>query len=446
MTNPIDILDHFPEPLKGKKMLVGVSGGVDSTVLAHVLHRKGWDFDIAHVNYKLRGANSKADEAFVRELGQQLGVQVLIYTPSDDGLSKPAELSLQDWARKIRMKWFMRLVFDEKSPYSCVMLAHHQDDQAETILLNLMRSSGIHGVRGMRVGNSYLRRPFLSFSREQILDWANKHGVTWREDRSNQKLIYRRNVIRHKVLPELEKMQQGAAKSLARSAKFLGENEKIYNWALEQMYAACVTEDDGKVYIDVARLERFPAPITILHEWLEPFGFHVYDREEIWNNRHGQPGATWKSLVRHNVQLTRDRGKLIISSEETGESLQEFKISKFDEVLSVPVTLTFQHKLAGEVELQKDEQMAFLDADRLTFPLTLRNWKPGDRFTPLGMPGQTQKVSDFLINKKVALPDKANVWVLTSGDEIVWVVGRRISEEFKMTNQTKKVWIAGPNT
>ncbi|MCB0754146.1 MAG: tRNA lysidine(34) synthetase TilS [Flavobacteriales bacterium] len=403
-------------PINGRTILVAVSGGADSMVLASLLSGSGYNIAIAHCNYQLREAESDADEALVKAWCAERNVPFHLKKVDTKKLARGSNASIQMIARNERYKFFQELI--GVHGYCAVALAHHANDRVESLLLNVLRGTGIKGFQGMpsKRGNSI--RPLLDFKKEEIVDFARARQVPFREDASNADTYYKRNWVRLKVLPLLEAYDPNAiSKLLAFCQRVETELPNYQKWARNEV--SKLREDD-RVFIQ--QLNRSKTPFTLLREMLKPFGFNSDLIHEVMDILSSDPGAEVRSET-HRV--VKDREQLVITS-----------LSETDR----EPNLAFQTISRNELEtLKTDAQVALIDADGLDEKhLKLRKWQQGDRFKPLGM-DRWKLLSDYFIDEKFSIPQKESTWLLTMNDEIVWVVGHRLDNRFKVQPNTQKV-------
>ena len=414
--------------------LVAVSGGVDSVVLAHLLSLAGFKISIVHCNFQLRGAASDADELFVIELGIQLGVPVHTKTFDTHAYMDKHGVSLQMGARDLRYNWFEEL-------NSCmgtdgVIVAHHADDQIETVMLNLLRGTGIEGVYGMSSKRDFIRRPLLPFSRKQIKTFLERNNLHWTEDQSNAKTIYKRNFIRHKFLPLLLEFDPKGPELIQYSFDRLKDTGKAFFYLFDRWVDENVVLNDGFEVLSFSSIAGLPGKSSLLFYWLRRKGFVYAQIEDILYAVERQESG--RQFLSEGWLLNIDREGLILGKQYEERKL--IKIDLTDEGFVLDNKYSYNcTRLDHSVALDRSAQNALLDFDLLNFPLIIRNWEKGDKFMPLGM-RNFKKVSDFLIDRKVPLIKKNEVKVMCSGDSIVWLVGFRIDDRFKISNRTKKVF------
>jgi tRNA(Ile)-lysidine synthase len=436
-------LDRYGSAPPGPRILVGISGGMDSVVLLHALCRLGVECGGAHVNYGLRGADAEGDETFVRNLCEQMGVplQVKRCTKAD----WPPDTSVQHGARRIRYAFFATLTTDVG--FDQVAVAHHREDQAETLLLHLFRGSGLEGlaamppVRPLEPGSSVmLLRPLLEVSRTEIEVYARREGLVWRTDAGNWNPAYRRTIVRETLLPLVEAHFPGATAHLAGAATRLrGYLEATFADELEGRWAATAS---GGGSLLLAPLVAQPAVwqgrliLEALARWLPAVPRNVAATAAVGALLQSQPG---RKVVWPQGIVWRERDRLVFQIPSAPPEDRVTLLEPGDRAATpdgmVSVTLAPEHPLALDAGTPA---RVFADADRLTWPLTLRPWQQGDTLAPLGMQGH-KRVSDLLTDRKVPASERAQVYVLCSGPAVVWVVGHRLSETVRVRPETTRV-------
>ena len=420
----------------GEKILLAVSGGLDSMVMAHLFSRSGIQAGIAHCNFHLRGQESDYDELFVKQWADRYSMP--FYGRGFDTKSYVAAqgVSTQMAARALRYEWFNELL--ETQGYDKIAVAHHADDNVETVLLNLIRGTGLKGICGIAPVNNRLIRPLLFATREEISHYAADNGIVYREDRSNASDDYVRNYIRHHVTPELKTLNPSLAGTFRHNSAHLTQAWCILKEMVKKNKAAWRVRHHNEWHIDVNALQQTTAPDFWLFELLQDFGFNSAQIADMERALKEQPG---KHFFSDTHELVKDRDTLIIClrSKTKDEINQIFEIQSTDTHLTHPIDLTLEQQPYSHASpFPQDKHIACLDANKLRFPLTMRLWQKGDTFIPLGMKGK-KKLSDFFIDQKMPVPHKRQQWVILSGDDIVWLVGQRLDERYKVTPQTKHI-------
>jgi tRNA(Ile)-lysidine synthase len=413
-----------------KKILLAVSGGIDSVVLLNLAYKSNLNFSVAHANFQLRADESNGDEQFVRELSEKYKAPFFTNRFNTKDFAKKKGISTQMAARELRYQWFSETMSKEKIDY--VVTAHHLSDNLETALLNFTRGTGVSGMRGMVYQSANLIRPLLAFTREEIELYANSEKLTWREDSSNYSVDYSRNYLRHEVIPKLKKINPSLETTFENNATRFNAEEELVRFAISQLSVHYVSNANQQVIIKKKMLDHFDNKVGVLWEFSKDFGFNVDQCRSIIDSVSGESG---KQFHASEFTLSVDRESFIISKQPIESFFFEIKetdklvlLNSFELSIEEPADLQFS---ASPLE-------AFLDKESLTFPLIVRNWKKGDSFFPLGMK-QKKKVSDFLIDQKISMPDKNQVLVVESNNAICWVIGYRIDDRFKVTSDTKSV-------
>lgn len=413
------------------KILVAISGGLDSVVLVHLLSNLNYKIGLAHVNYQLRDDESERDEVFVKQLAKQLKLPFFIHRVNTTAFSKKTGLSIQMAAREIRYNWFDEVIGEKK--YDFVLTAHHLDDSIETFFINLNRSTGLEGLTGIPAKNNKIIRPLLVFSRAEIEEYAVKNKLKWREDTSNATTKYERNKIRHKLVPVLEDINPQFSDAFSNTQSYLQGSQSLVNDYISLLKSMFWTEKDGLISISLKDLYDLPNLKTILFELLKDYGFTEW--EDVFMLVKGQTG---KRVFSNTHVLLKDRGNLMLSSVEKEkreldviEVRDNFKIDnvifKIDELSDIK---TFKPSNPCDI---------CFDKNKVNFPLFVRKWKKGDYFYPLGMRGK-KKLSNFLIDQKVSRLEKEKIWLLCDAKKnIVWVIGYRLDDRFKITENTTEI-------
>jgi tRNA(Ile)-lysidine synthase len=415
------------------RILVTVSGGIDSVVLLDLFRKAKFFCGIAHCNFKLRGEESDKDELFVKELAQHYEIPYYSKSFETSEYAEMNNLSIQMAARELRYEWFEELRHEQD--YDLVATAHNKNDILETFLLNLARGTGIHGLTGIKNKSGIIIRPLLFASREEIHNYALTYSLEWREDSSNSSLKYSRNKVRNQILPLFDQLNPKFTSTMSENIKRLSETEEIYNQAVQKKKQELLTKETDNFYISIEKIKSLSPLKTWLYELLQDFTFTAHVVSDIIDSLEGNPGRQFYSKTH---RLVKDRDKLIIQALKP-TSLKKYYIEDpYREVLE-PVSLDMDViPMKKDFRLPKDSLVACLDLDKLDFPLIIRKWEQGDYFRPFGMKNM-KKLSDFFIDLKLSIPEKENIWLLTSGPEIIWVIGIRIDDRFRVGPETKKV-------
>lgn len=415
----------FPE-LKESSFLIACSGGVDSTVLAHLCHKADLTFALAHVNYQLRGAESDADTDFVASLAQEMGVPY--YNTSFDTATLKTEEkgSLQQIARELRYSWFKELL--NKENHDFVLTAHHKDDDLETFLIHILRGTGIDGLTGIPPIRGQIRRPLLEFSRAEIQDYASENKLQWREDKTNETDDYLRNTVRHKLVPVFKDLNPDILSAMETTQHHLRHSSIIVNNEIQRIKKQLFTHKNNRIEIDIKELKSLKSPTAYLYPLLAPYGFTDWPTiEELLEADSG------KKVYSTTHVLLKDRNTWILE-----ELIPKVGDKKQDGVVPDPLLGMLQIEEVTSFD-KGDSNTLYIDKESLNHRLRVRNWQKGDYFYPLGMGGKRKKLSKFYKDIKLDVLKKPRQWLLCDGDEIVWVIGQRADERFKVTDTTKKI-------
>lgn len=421
---------------KGDRVLLAVSGGLDSVVMAHLFKAAGYDIGLAHCNFQLRGKDADGDEAFVQQLAVDLGVSFFSTRFNTAQVAEERGISIQMAARDLRYDWLEGI--RKQYSYYYIATAHHQNDNVETLLLNLSKGTGMAGLHGILPKTGHIIRPLLGFKRTDLERYAEAQQLAWREDQSNAETKYQRNLIRLEVLPLLEQINPAIIDTLAADIERFRQVEQVYQYGLQKLLKKLVEPRRGDEYLSIPRLLHLPAPQTLLFEWLRPHGFNETQAHEAFTALH-QPEA--KQFFAPNKRLVKDKNWLVVTGLQAEDS-QVLLLTLND--LKKPTKLAgFQLKYhlqtATNYHIPQSSQTAAIDMDLLEFPLTLRRWQQGDYFYPVGMNRKKKKLSKYLMGEKLPILERENTWVLLSGEKIVWVIGQRLDERFKITPKTRQV-------
>ncbi len=415
--------------LKDSKLLIAVSGGIDSMVMVHLLSKLGFDIKMAHCNFGLRDEESDGDEKFIRNYAQQNNIPLFVTRFNTKQYADDEKLSIQLAARQLRYKWFYELMQEDKLDY--LLTAHHLDDSLETFLINLTRGTGLDGLTGISEQNDRIVRPLLPFSRSEIENYARDNNISWREDSSNASDKYLRNKLRHDVVPVLKSVNASFMDSFRQTLENLLQSQSLAEDASVLVYKQVVIERENQKHFNITQLKRLPNYKAYLYQWLSPFGFTAWD--DIYNLTDSQPG---KVIFTEGYRLLKDRDTLILEP-ETKKDNGIYEIPEGVAEITYPVRLSVKNV---NKTLKKYENNAiYVDSATLKFPLFARKWQEGDYFCPIGMKGQRKKVSKFFKDEKMSLSEKEDAWLLCSGNEIVWIINKRADERFKVTEKTTQI-------
>jgi tRNA(Ile)-lysidine synthase len=425
--NFVQILEQLDADFQHRKYVLAVSGGADSMALLTLAHQHKLNGVVAHCNFHLRGKESDQDEQFVRKYAEQFSYLFECVNFQTADYAKQHKISIQMAARDLRYEWFETIRKAHHCDY--ILLAHHRDDLVETILINLTRGTGIKGMTGMELQNGKRLRPLLKNSRKDILDYLNQQHVEFREDSSNAETKYLRNHIRHKVIPAFEAVDGDFMQRMSENADRFRENAKLlehFTAILKQNI--CSEQKNGDIIIDI---NHAMVNELALYELLQTYGFHRSQIADLYASN-----LSGKQVATDNFVLVSDRNYWILRKLTSPSNKSAF-IHDGDSEFRGDVNLSLKTVDVAELSFSDDPNQVCLDLDKLVFPLEIRAWREGDRFTPLGMKG-SQKLSDFFINRKLSVLEKQDVRLLCSEGKIVWVIGYQIDDAFKISKTTRR--------
>lgn len=418
-----------------QKILLAVSGGIDSVVLCDLFYRGGYNFSIAHCNFHLRGEESNRDERFVRNLADRYAVRCYVKQFETQKYVQEQHVSTQMAARTIRYEWFEELLDEEDFAFCAT--AHHRDDSIETLLINLLRGTGIAGLHGILPKRDRFIHPLLFAGRQDIACYAEENKLQHVEDSTNASTKYMRNRIRLEVIPLLKEIAPGFDRIISKEINRFRETEIIFRSVVDKMKEDICENKGDYVKISLQKLNQTKPTKIYLYEILYDYGFNEAVVTSIYENLNEESGKQFFSPTHRCVK---DRNYLLITPLDRQNSAQEYEIESTQTSIQYPLNIHIEALMdVPFIRIDKDKNIATLDYDRLKFPLVLRKWKQGDYFFPFGMNGK-KMISDFYTNLKYSLVDKENRWLLCSGDDIVWVVGERIDDRFKITKDSKSVY------
>ena len=441
----MDLLLQFKESVKQNrffspkdKLLLAVSGGVDSVVLCELCKQAGYDFIIAHCNFQLRGEESERDEQFVKELGKKYGVEALVKKSDTEKYSIENKLSIQEAARELRYTWFAELLTPDSrlSTPDFLLTAHHADDNNETLLMNFFRGTGLHGLTGIPVSAGQIRRPLLGFPKDELIVFAKENKLEFVEDSSNQTSKYTRNFFRNEIIPAISKVYPQVKENLQDNINRIKEIEKLYRFSVGELMKKICKQKGNEIHIPVKQLMAFNSR-ALIYEIILPFGFNEKQVDEVIKLADSESGKYIQS-PESLYRIIKHRHWIIISPVQATEA-ENIVIEEGDkEIIFSLGKLRVERTLNLKPQTLNDK--VSLDAKAIRFPLLLRKWKTGDYFYPLGMK-KKKKLSRFFIDLKLSKTEKEKVWVLEINNRIAWVVGYRIDERFRITGNTKSVII-----
>ena len=419
--------------------MIAISGGLDSVVLTDLCVRAGYDVVLLHCNFQLREEESEEDELFVRQLALNYGKEVFVQRFDVGAEKETAGGGVQEVARRLRYNWFQEMAEKQiASGISSVYLltAHHADDHIETMLLQFFRGTGLKGLTGIPAISGIIRRPLLPFFKEELEGYAKERQLDWREDSSNTATAYTRNYLRHEILPKLENVYPGIRQTLLHAIKRYESIEQLYHQGVDLMKKKLIVKKGQDWYLSVAQMKQ-QVNSALWFELLNPYGFTEKQLPDLMHLCDASSGR-WVKAAESEYRLIRHRNHLILSILPVDEGELYLIESTTKELVYPGGKLTFKNKTGDQVKITDDPLIANLDAKDIVFPLILRRVKAGDYFYPLGMP-KKKKIARFMIDLKLSIAEKSHVWVLESENRILWVVGKRIDDRFKMTEKTGEV-------
>ncbi|WP_422089543.1 tRNA lysidine(34) synthetase TilS [Tenacibaculum ovolyticum] len=428
------LAEHIDENfsfLKSKKLLIAISGGIDSVVLSHLLHQLNYTTSLAHCNFQLRGEESDLDEVFIKNLGSELDITTFSIQFETDKYSKRNKLSTQLAARKLRYDWFQQL--SEENNFDYILTAHHADDNLETFLINLTRGTGLDGLTGIPPINKNIIRPLLVFSREEIEEYALKNNIKWRKDASNLETKYVRNKIRHKIIPILKELNPSLLKTHNKTIESLKQSQQIITDKIKETSLRITSKQDGVLKINISELTKLSNPKAYLYQLLKKYKFTSWN--DIYSLIYAQSS---KKVSTNSHTLLKDRDFLLLlpSDKKLTIKSEHFIVHEEDVKVINPICLLLEDVNKKTIF---DKNSIYVDKNLLNYPLIIRKWQEGDFFYPTGMLGK-KKISKYFKDEKLSILDKKNIWLLCSkNNEIIWIIGKRQDRRFSPTNNTTQL-------
>lgn len=420
---------------KEERVLLAVSGGMDSVVMCELFHQSEFKFGIAHCNFKLREKESDTDQAFVEQLAERYKVPFFTIDFETESYAKSNKISTQMAARDLRYEWFSDLC--EEFEYSYVAAAHHRDDQVETLFINLIRGTGISGLHGILPKQKNLIRPLLDLSRKQIEKYVIKNKLKFREDSSNASDEYLRNKIRHNLVPVLEDLSENYLETLNDNIARFQDAEKIYLQQIEQAKKQIISKERDLVKISIPKLKSFQPTTTYLYEILKDFDFGFQVVENIIQSLDSISG---KHFYSESFELLKDRDYLLIRPLIEPSNTDAFFIEEDQAHITKPINLKLSRReVSKKFKISKQKHIAQFDFYKIEFPLKLRKWKRGDSFYPFGCTYK-KKLSDYFIDNKFSQFEKEAVYLICSGDAIIWIVDHQIDNRFRIHSKSSHIF------
>ena len=416
---------------KEDKLIVAISGGADSVALAILLNECNFPIIFAHCNFNLREDESDADEDFVRKLAKELEVECFVESFETEEFAKKNKISIQMAARQLRYFWLEKIRTETNSKY--IAIAHHKDDDIETFFINLIRGSGIRGFLGMKEKRNKIVRPFLNFERDEIESYLILKNQEFRTDSSNTDTKYLRNNIRKHIIPIIKDVNPSFSNTFSNELEYMNDVFKVFQNVINTEMKNIILSSSADMILDKNNLLKSDNKKILLRELVFPFGFSQI--EQILNSCNDISGKIFYSK---SHKLLVDRDKIIISEIKNTEEIC-LEISENSPEINFPINLRLA--ISEDLNYHKYEGKVTFDFDRIKFPIQIRKWQEGDYFHPIGMKGK-KKLSDFFIDEKLSRFEKEKCFIMCSDEKIMWIIGHRMDDRFKITNKTKKAYIA----
>jgi tRNA(Ile)-lysidine synthase len=430
----IEFIEKHKLIAEDEKILLAVSGGIDSVAMTCLFQHMGIDYAIAHCNFQLRGTESDGDQAFVKNLATSFNKEFYTtnFNTSDYAVSK--NISIQMAARELRYDWFEKI--SNENCFHKIAIAHNRDDVVETFLINLIRGTGLHGLTGIKPALGKVIRPLLCVSRAEIADFISTEKIEFREDSSNKDVKYQRNLIRHKIIPLFKELNPSFTDTIINETEIFASANNIYQTELEKIRKAIAVKENEQIVLSIPKILSLRLTVPLLYDLLKDYDFSYGVVNDIFNSIKSQPGKIFYSA---EYLLLKNRKTLIIEAKKNATPEEAFSINEECIEIEYPVRLTFERvKYDISFILPRTRESVALDFTKLNFPLVIRRWRMGDYFYPLGMKGH-KKLSDYFTNQKIDLFEKEKIWLLMSGEDIIWIIGWQIDDRYKVTDQTAEI-------
>ena len=463
----MSLLRRFVEYIKNEalfqkkdRLLLAVSGGIDSVVLCELCRQAGYNFEIAHCNFQLRGEESERDEAFIQSMGDSYSAKVFIKKFDTEKYATEKKVSIQVAARELRYEWFEELLneasrnrYKESGTYeknttnslshltpdvvhrTLLLTAHHANDNIETLLMNFFKGTGIKGLQGILPKQGKIIRPLLFAKKLEIVSFAKENNLSFVEDSSNLSDKYTRNYFRNQLIPSIKKVFPEVEENLLHNIERFKDAEMLYQQAIQLHKGKLLEYKGNEIHIPVLKLLKAEPLSTIVYEIIKEYGFTAHQTDEVL---HLLKSGSGKYVSSSTHKIIKDRKWIIISPGNTSEASNILIDEHDSKIIFENGQLEIIKIEKGESSLSTENSIAMLDVKDITYPLLLRKWKQGDYFYPLGMQ-KKKKISRFLIDQKLSMNDKEKIWIIESNKKIAWIVGKRIDDRFKITNATKKI-------
>lgn len=418
---------------KTDTILVATSGGADSVVLCHLLKQLGYNFAIAHCNFMLRSTESIRDELFVENLANTLDVQYFQTSFNTKEIASTEKKSIEETARDLRYAWFNKLL--NKHNFNYIATAHHADDNVETVVMNFFRGTGIMGLKGILPKHNNIVRPLLHASKQEILQYAIENKWFFVTDSSNAENDYTRNLFRNTILPQIEKVYPEANANILRNIDRLGDTALLYNQKVDEIKKTLIVKRGDEIFIPALKLQKQKALQTIVYEIIKDYNFTANQSSEVVKLLDSESGKYIQSAT-HRILKNRN---WIIISPIVALTNEIFLLNAMRDTVQIPIGNIKIESAEATANLNQGDNICFVNASEITFPLLVRKWKTGDYFYPLGMQ-KKKKLSRFFIDQKLSLLEKEKIWVVESNKKIVWVIGKRIDDRFKVLPNTNALF------